>query len=139
MTCTNYAGWTLNPSWAASCEGLILRNRPEFWNLAWLMHPGLDDLVGKDYHPGMSLAFTKNVIDHMDLGTLDHLRELSPWEFMEYWQKADTGDLAITDGLPKSYLQTMSDRADIAQSRLYPSLPANVVRLNARRLANSTR
>ena len=102
------------------------------------MHPELDDLVGKDYHSGMSLAFTKNVIYHMDHSTLVALRE-TPWAFMEYWQKADTGDLAITNGIPKSYLQTMSDRADTAQSRLYPSLPANVVRLNARRLANSTR
>lgn len=127
----NYAGWTLDPTWAADKSGLLYRTHPRLWNLAWLMHPELDALPGKKWDR-VGLPDAQRLLDNIDQKTWFMLSG-SPLSFIAYFRGIDDGNLGMTQDLPYGYIEWMKSRAAEAERRLFPAFSDNVVFVNFRR------
>lgn len=127
----NYAGWELDPSWAADESGLLYRTHPRLWNLAWLMYPELDGLAGRKCDR-VPLPDAQDLLDNLDQKTWFMLSG-SPLNFIAYFAGVDDGSIALTQGLPYGYIEWMKKRAAEAERRLFPTFSDNVVYVNFRR------
>lgn len=122
----NYAGWTLDLTWSANRDGLLYRTHQRLWNLAWLMHPELDQYAGRHYVPGVVLPDAQLLLDAMDRTTWEKLGE-SPDAFMHHFVCVDDGSMLMTQHLPAGYRDSMMLRSAQAYRRMYPVMPENVV------------
>lgn len=124
-----YAGWTPDPSWATHRQVADLLATPELWNLAWLFFPQVDELARPNVE-GVTRDFSwlDPILDNRDVMTMAALR-LPPYDFLEFWDEHDDGDLAMTEGT-WNYRQRMEARAKEASNRLYPRVHDTVVRVD---------